>query len=46
MAVINNQIVREGGAVDGFTITEIHPDEVVIRRGTDDWKLVFGLRSP
>jgi len=46
MAVINGQIVREGGAVDGFTVTDIGPDEVVVRKGTEDWRLIFGLKSP
>ena len=46
MAVINGQIVREGGAVDGFTVTDIGPDEVVVRKGTEDWRLIFGLTSP
>ena len=46
IAVINGQIVREGGAVEGFTISKINPDEVFVRSGSDEWRLVFGHQSP
>jgi hypothetical protein len=46
IAVINGQIVREGGAVEGFTISKINPDEVFVRSGSDEWRLVFSHQSP
>jgi hypothetical protein len=42
MAVINNRIVREGESVDGFSITQIRPDDVVVSDGTELWRLEFG----
>ncbi len=42
MAVINNRIVREGYAVDGFSIETIGENEVVVREGDMRWKVLFG----
>jgi hypothetical protein len=42
MAVINNRVVREGYAVDGFSIENIGENEVVVREGETRWKVVFG----
>ena len=44
IAVINGNIVREGGAVEGFTITRIDQNLVLIRKGSEEWKLVFKLK--
>ena len=41
IAVINGNIVREGSAIDGYAITRIDTDAVVVRKGLDEWKLVF-----
>lgn len=41
IAVVNGNIVREGNTIDGYSITRIDKDEVVVRKGLDEWKLVF-----
>jgi hypothetical protein len=42
MAVLNNQIVREGDAVDDFTVVAIGPDDVVVRKDGQMWRAIFG----
>jgi hypothetical protein len=41
IAVINGRVVREGATVEGFTITQIGKDEVVVMEGNELRKLVF-----
>ena len=45
MAVINNQIVREGGMVDGFSVTHIRRDDVIVNDGAASWRLEFSLKQ-
>ncbi len=45
MAVINNHIVREGGTVDGFSVTNIRKDDVIVNDGTTSWRLEFSLKQ-
>ena len=42
MAVINSKIVREGGSVDDFAIVRIREDDVVVRGGGGEWRVVIG----
>jgi hypothetical protein len=44
MAVINSRIVREGGSVDGYQVTQIRRQDVVVNDGKKSWRLVFGLK--
>jgi cytoskeletal protein RodZ len=44
IAVINGNILREGGAVEDFTITRIDQNQVVVRKGSEEWKLLFKLK--
>ncbi|MCP4668245.1 MAG: general secretion pathway protein GspB [Deltaproteobacteria bacterium] len=44
IAVINDQVVREGSSIEGAKVTRIGGDEVIVREGGKDYKLVFGLR--
>jgi hypothetical protein len=44
IAVINNRIVREGESVDGFLVTRIGQDDVLVREGGNEWKLMFRLK--
>ncbi len=44
IAVINDHIVREGSSIEGVQVTMIKEDEVVVREGTDSFKLVFKLK--
>jgi hypothetical protein len=45
MVVINNRIIKEGGTVDGFTITEIRQEDVIVNDGNRSWRLEFGLKQ-
>ena len=45
MAVINNQIVREGATVDGFSIINIRKDDVIVNDGAASWRLEFSLKQ-
>ena len=45
MAVINNHIVREGETVDGFSITSIRRDDVIVNDGSSSWRLEFSLKQ-
>jgi len=44
MAVINSHIVREGGSVDGYQVTQIRRQDVVVSDGRKLWSLEFGLK--
>ena len=44
LAVINGNIMREGASLEGYSIVQIDRDEVVVRKGSEQWKLVFNLR--
>ena len=45
MAVINSHIVREGGSVDGYQVTQIRKQDVVVNDGRKSWRLVFGFQK-
>ena len=45
MAVINSRIVREGGSVDGYQVTQIRRQDVVVSDGKKSWRLEFGLKQ-
>jgi len=44
LAVINGNIVREGASLDGYVIVQIDKEEVTVRKGSEQWKLVFDLK--
>ena len=44
LAVINNRILREGDSVDGYDLTKIRKDDVVLNGGGKSWRLEFGLK--
>ena len=45
MAVINSRIVREGESVDGFQVTQIRRQDVVVSDGNKKWRLEFNLKQ-
>jgi hypothetical protein len=45
MAVINDRIVREGESVDGYQITQIRQEDVVVSDGSKSWLLKFDLKQ-
>jgi hypothetical protein len=44
IAVINGSIMREGESIEGFRIVQIGQDDVVVRAGQNERKLVFGFK--
>ena len=45
MAVINSHIVREGGSVEGYQVTQIRRQDVILSDGRKSWRLEFGLKQ-
>ena len=44
IAVINGHIVKEGESVDGYTITRIRKDDVIVNDGSRSWRAEFALK--
>ncbi len=44
IAVVNDLVVKEGSSIEGARVTRVGRDEVIVREGGKDYKLVFGLR--
>ena len=45
LVVISNQVLREGDGIDGYRISRINPDDIVLRRGDNAYRLDFGLKG-
>ena len=45
LAVINNKVLREGDSLDVYQISQINPDDIVLRRGDKEYQLDFGLKG-
>ena len=41
LAVINNQVLREGDGIEGYHISHINLDDIVLRRGDKAYRLEF-----
>ncbi len=44
IAVVNGHIVKEGESVDGYTITRIRKDDVIVNDGSRSWRVEFALK--
>jgi hypothetical protein len=44
IAVINDHIVREGESVEGFFVTQIRQDDIIVNDGTESWRVEFRLK--
>jgi hypothetical protein len=44
IAVINGQVLREGGSVERVLVTHIDKNEVVFRKQGEEWKQLFRLK--
>jgi len=44
IAVINGHVVKEGETVDGYTITRIRKDDVIVNDGARSWRVEFSLK--
>ncbi len=45
MAVINDRIVHEGESVEGYQVTKIRQEDVIVKNGGKSWRLEFGLQQ-
>ena len=45
LVVIGNQVLREGDGIEGYRISRINPDDIVLRRGDNAYRLDFGLKG-
>ena len=44
MAVVNDQVVRAGGSVDGAVVKHIGADHIVLKEGKDEWEVKFRIK--
>jgi hypothetical protein len=44
IAVVNGHIVKEGESVDGYTITRIRKDDIIVNDGSRSWRVEFALK--
>lgn len=42
--VINNVLLKEGGAIENITVLRINPDDVLLSEGSDRWHQEFKIR--
>ena len=46
IAVINGSLVKEGESVEGYRVTRIRRDDVIVTDGSMSWRVEFGLKTP
>jgi len=44
IAVINGRVLREGGSVERVLVTHIGKNEVIFKKGREEWKQLFRLK--
>jgi hypothetical protein len=44
IAVIENEIIHQGQIVGGYKIIYIGPEQVVVEKGGEQWKVIFMVR--
>ncbi len=44
IAVVNGHVVREGESVEGFSITQIRKDDIIVNDGNETWQVEFRLK--
>ncbi len=44
IAVINGHVVREGESVEGFSVTQIRQDNIIVNDGNESWQVEFRLK--
>lgn len=45
LAVVNGHIVKEGESVEGFNVTQIRKDDIIVNDGGRSWKVELNLKS-
>lgn len=45
LAVVNGHIVKEGESVEGFSVTQIRKDDIIVNDGGQSWRVELNLKS-
>jgi hypothetical protein len=45
LAVVNGHIVKEGESVEGFSITQIRKDDLIVNDGARSWRVELNLKT-
>ncbi len=45
LVVINGHVIHEGESVEGYQVTRIRQEDVIVSDGRKSWRLVFGLQQ-
>jgi hypothetical protein len=45
IAVVNGHILKEGESVDGYSITQIRKEDIVVNDGGRSWRVEFNLKT-
>jgi hypothetical protein len=45
LAVVNGHIVKEGESVEGFSVTQIRKDDIIVNDGGRSWRVELNLKS-
>lgn len=45
LAVVNGHIVKEGESVDGYNVTQIRKDDIIVNDGSRSWRVELNLKT-
>lgn len=45
LAVVNGHIVKEGESVEGFSVTQIRKDDIIVNDGGRSWRVELNLKG-
>jgi hypothetical protein len=45
LAVVNGHIVKEGESVEGYSVTQIRKDDIIVNDGGRSWRVELNLKS-
>lgn len=45
LAVVNGHIVKEGESVEGFSVTQIRKDDIIVNDGSRSWRVELNLKG-
>ena len=45
LAVVNGHIVKEGESVEGFSVTQIRKDDIIVNDGSRSWRVELNLKN-
>jgi hypothetical protein len=45
LAVVNGHIVKEGESVEGYSVTKIRKDDIIVTEGGRSWRVELNLKN-